>query len=202
MEPQASPVRVTLDQGDQSFLLQAGKPGGWGWRFEFGKHLASGSQPFNVAGTREVGLTELPWLWMLAWSLAVVALLAGMRAWRTQRQARQRAEELVRLGQVSRLNALGELAAGMAHELNQPLTAVLANAQAARRLLDDEPPDLDTARDAMAQAAQQARRASDVVGRLRDSGLPVSTGTFQAEMDVELVNDGPVTLLLDSRKLF
>ena len=42
----------------------------------------------------------------------------------------------------------------------------------------------------------------DVVGRLRDSGLPVSTGTFQAEMDVELVNDGPVTLLLDSRKLF
>jgi D-aminoacyl-tRNA deacylase len=41
-----------------------------------------------------------------------------------------------------------------------------------------------------------------VVGRLRDSGLPVSTGTFQAEMDVELVNDGPVTLLLDSRKLF
>ena len=42
----------------------------------------------------------------------------------------------------------------------------------------------------------------DVVGRLRDSGLPVSTGTFQAEMAVELVNDGPVTLLLDSRKLF
>ena len=42
----------------------------------------------------------------------------------------------------------------------------------------------------------------DVVGRLRDSGLPVSTGTFQAEMAVELVNDGPVTLLLDSRKTF
>jgi D-tyrosyl-tRNA(Tyr) deacylase len=42
----------------------------------------------------------------------------------------------------------------------------------------------------------------DVVGRLRESGLSVSTGTFQAEMDVELVNDGPVTLLLDSRKTF
>jgi D-aminoacyl-tRNA deacylase len=42
----------------------------------------------------------------------------------------------------------------------------------------------------------------DVVERLRESGLPVSTGRFQAEMDVELVNDGPVTVLLDSRKTF
>jgi D-aminoacyl-tRNA deacylase len=42
----------------------------------------------------------------------------------------------------------------------------------------------------------------DVVGRLRESGVPVRTGTFQAEMDVDLVNDGPVTLLLDSRKTF
>jgi len=68
---------------------------------------------------------------------------------------------------VARLNALGELSAGLAHELNQPLTAVLANAQAARRLLDDDPPDLATARDAMGQAVEQARRAAGVVGRLR-----------------------------------
>jgi D-tyrosyl-tRNA(Tyr) deacylase len=42
----------------------------------------------------------------------------------------------------------------------------------------------------------------DVVRGLRSSGLPVSTGTFQADMGVELVNDGPVTLLLDSRRGF
>ena len=42
----------------------------------------------------------------------------------------------------------------------------------------------------------------DVVRRLRDSGLSVSTGVFQADMDVELVNHGPVTVLLDSRKTF
>ena len=42
----------------------------------------------------------------------------------------------------------------------------------------------------------------DVVRRLRSSGLPVATGTFQATMRVSLVNDGPVTLLLDSRKRF
>jgi len=42
----------------------------------------------------------------------------------------------------------------------------------------------------------------EVVRRLRDSGLSVSTGVFQADMDVELVNHGPVTVLLDSRKTF
>ena len=37
---------------------------------------------------------------------------------------------------------------------------------------------------------------------LREKGLPVATGTFRAHMDVELVNDGPVTVLLDSSRLF
>lgn len=42
----------------------------------------------------------------------------------------------------------------------------------------------------------------EVVRELRTSGLPVQTGEFQASMQVSLVNDGPVTLLLDSRKQF
>ncbi len=41
-----------------------------------------------------------------------------------------------------------------------------------------------------------------VIASLRESGLTVATGTFRAMMQVELVNDGPVTLLLDSRKRF
>ena len=40
------------------------------------------------------------------------------------------------------------------------------------------------------------------VSRVRDQAVPVSTGIFQAMMQVHLVNDGPVTILLDSRKLF
>ena len=48
----------------------------------------------------------------------------------------------------------------------------------------------------------EARQMFDaLVARLREAG-PVETGVFQAQMDVELVNDGPVTILLDSRKLF
>jgi C4-dicarboxylate-specific signal transduction histidine kinase len=120
-----------------------------------------------VVVTQTIGWDELPWGRVALWTLAVAAVLAWLRHGLRQRAARARAEELLRLGQVARLNTLGELAAGMAHELNQPLTAVMANTQAARRLLDEDPPELDTARGAMAQAVEQARRASDVVGRLR-----------------------------------
>ena len=67
----------------------------------------------------------------------------------------------------SRLITMGEMASTVAHELNQPLTAVLSNSQAARRLLAEDPPELDAARQAMGQAAEQAKRASAVVGRLR-----------------------------------
>jgi signal transduction histidine kinase len=167
MRREDSPVRVALELNAGQYLIQPGREASAGWTFEFRKHLAAESQPFDVVATRRVGWRELPWWAMASWWAAAAAVLAGFRAWQRQRIARQRAEELLRLGQVGRLNALGELAAGMAHELNQPLTAVIANTQAARRLLDEDPPDLHTARDAMAQAVQQGRRASDVVGRLR-----------------------------------
>ena len=165
--PATSPVRVTLEHEGQHFELQPGRLADGGWRFEFHKHLAADSQPFDMVAVRTMGWAEWPWGRMAAWALGVAAALAGWRQWLRQRAARRRAEELLRLGQVARLNTLGELAAGMAHELNQPLTAVLANTQAARRLLDEEPPELATARGAMVQAVEQARRASDVVGRLR-----------------------------------
>ncbi len=167
MAPDTSPVRVTLEYDSQSFVVQPGRIGPGGWRFDFHKHLAADSQPFDVVAIRQVGWAELPWGWMAAWTLAVAGLLAGTCVLLRQRQERRRAEELLRLGQVARLNTLGELAAGMAHEFNQPLTALLASTQAAGRLLDEDPPDLGLARNAMTVAAQQARRAADVVGRLR-----------------------------------
>ncbi|MDQ0570485.1 signal transduction histidine kinase [Variovorax paradoxus] len=170
MDPKQSPVRVSLQRDAQAFVLQPGRPaqaGTGGWRFGLTKALASPSQRFDLVAERQVGWTELPWRGIAAWAVAVALLLAGLWTAQRQRIARRRAEELLRLGQVARLNALGELSAGLAHELNQPLTAVLANAQAARRLLDDDPPDLATARDAMGQAVEQARRAAGVVGRLR-----------------------------------
>ncbi|MGI9218855.1 MAG: sensor histidine kinase [Hydrogenophaga sp.] len=166
-----SAVQVRLEHAAQSFELQPGNAAalsaGGGWRFEFHKHLAASSQPFDVVARQQLGWSHLPWGRMLGWVASVAGVLALLAQWLRQRTARRRAEELLRLGQVARLNTLGELAAGMAHELNQPLTAVLANTQAAQRLLADDPPELDTARGAMAQAVAQARRAAEVVGRLR-----------------------------------
>lgn len=167
MNPQRSPVRVAIEQGGQQWVIQPGRPARGCWHFDVRKVLASESQAFELVATRAVGWGELPWRWMAAWTIAMAALMAGAQAWQRQRVARRRAEELLRLGQVARLNSLGELSAGLAHELNQPLTAVLANTQAAKRLLDDDPPDLATVRSAMSQAVEQARRAADVVGRLR-----------------------------------
>ena len=183
MTPETSPVRVVLEHAGQRHELQPGDTAGLaspgGWRFGFHKHLAAASQPFDVVAEQRLGWAQLPWGLMLAWTAVVATALTLGAQWQRQRTARRRAEELLRLGQVARLNTLGELAAGMAHELNQPLTAVLANTQAAQRLLADEPPELHTARGAMAQAVAQARRAAEVVGRLRQTvERPEAQGTM------------------------
>lgn len=172
MLPASSPVRVALDYGGQTFELQ---PGGVQFQrasagvrqFDFHKLLAADSQPFDVVAQRRVGWSELPWGTMLIWMLLVAVLLQLVRILLRQSTDRRRSEELLRFGQVARLNTLGELAAGMAHELNQPLTAMLANAQAAHRLLSEEPADLHLTQLAIQGAVGQAQRASDVVNRLR-----------------------------------
>lgn len=168
-DPRTAAARTVLTLDGQAFVVQPGRDAtaAGGWHFGFRKTLASASQPFEVVSMRRVGWAELPWAATALWAAAAALALAVLQAWQRQRTGRRRAEELLRLGQVGRLNTLGELAAGMAHELNQPLTAMLANTQAARRLLDDDPPELATARGAMAQAAEQARRAAAVVARLR-----------------------------------
>jgi D-tyrosyl-tRNA(Tyr) deacylase len=56
--------------------------------------------------------------------------------------------------------------------------------------------------DAAAPPAVAQALYDDLTRQLRDAGLTVTTGEFQAMMDVALVNDGPVTILLDSKKAF
>jgi len=71
------------------------------------------------------------------------------------------------LAHVSRVSALGSLSGTIAHEINQPLTAILSNAQAARRMLAEEPPDLVEIGDALDDIIQEDSRAGDVIRRLR-----------------------------------
>ena len=166
------PVAVRLVRDGQALVLQAGpdaatQPSGLTPGFVFTKILSADSQPFELQLQRATGPAQWPWAALAAWAAAVALATAGLAAWQRARSARRRAEDLLRLSQVSRLNALGEMAAGMAHELNQPLAAMSANAQAARRLLDEDPPELDDARRALVAATEQARRAAEVVARLR-----------------------------------
>ncbi len=55
---------------------------------------------------------------------------------------------------------------------------------------------------AAAPPEQANRLYQEFIAEVRGQGIPVQTGRFQADMQVSLVNDGPVTLLIDSRKLF
>ena len=73
-----------------------------------------------------------------------------------------------RLTHVARLSTMGEMAAGLAHEINQPLTAITTYAQACQYLLaQGAAVDAQEIRDALAQISQQALRAGEVIRRLR-----------------------------------
>jgi two-component system sensor kinase FixL len=72
-----------------------------------------------------------------------------------------------RLAQVARFASMGELAAGIAHELNQPLAAIATYAQACDRLLASPAPALGPVQEALRQIAGQALRAGEVIRRMR-----------------------------------
>jgi PAS domain S-box-containing protein len=98
--------------------------------------------------------------------------------------ARQRYE----LSHLSRVNMLGELSGSLAHELNQPLTAILSNAQAAQRFLSHEDVDLNEVRAILSDIVSEDKRAGEVIRRLR---LLLKKGEVQSQpMDVnEAVQD-------------
>ncbi|MGB7866522.1 MAG: ATP-binding protein [Candidatus Sulfotelmatobacter sp.] len=66
-----------------------------------------------------------------------------------------------------RIATMGELTASIAHEINQPLGAVVTNGNAALRWLAGQPPNLEEVREAIERTIREANRASDVIGRIR-----------------------------------
>ena len=85
---------------------------------------------------------------------------------------RKQAEVALQLAQaelahVARVTTLGELTASIAHEINQPLTAVVNNANAGLRWLSGDSPDLNEAREAIRRIIRDGNRAGDVISRMR-----------------------------------
>jgi C4-dicarboxylate-specific signal transduction histidine kinase len=92
-------------------------------------------------------------------------LLAEMAERRRAEEAYHEAQ--AELARVTRMSALGTLAASISHEVNQPLAAVVTNADACAVWLSSEPPNLEEVRAAVDCIAREGTRASDVVRRIR-----------------------------------
>jgi signal transduction histidine kinase len=115
-----------------------------------------------------------PSLWQqYRWHVAGAAGLIGAQAALivtlvVQRRRRREAEAaaqrlLAQLAHLDRVAAMGQLASSLAHELSQPLTAILANAQAANRLLARAQPDLEELRACVDDVISDDRRASEMI---------------------------------------
>ena len=102
---------------------------------------------------------------------------------------RQRAE----LAHVTRISIMGELAASLAHELSQPLTAILSNAQAALRFMAAKPPDLEEVREILKEIVEDNRRASQIIHGIR--ALVKKEGVECVPVDIESVIDEVMMLV-------
>jgi PAS domain S-box-containing protein len=100
---------------------------------------------------------------------------------------RKRAEDALHraqmeLAHVTRVATLGEMTASIAHEVNQPLTAVIANANASLRWLAAATPNLGEARDAVSRILRDGNRAGEVIARIR--ALVQKTDTEKVRLDI------------------
>jgi len=107
----------------------------------------------------------------------------------SRRQSEIEAQRLRRdLGHVGRVSTMGALTASLAHELNQPLTAILSNAQAAQRILRAEPVKRDEILEILTEIVEDDKRAGEVIYRLR--GLLKKGGLEFTLLDVnEMVGE-------------
>jgi signal transduction histidine kinase len=107
----------------------------------------------------------------------------------SRRQSEMEAQRLRQdLAHVGRVSTLGELTASLAHELNQPLTAILSNAQAAQRLLQADPTNLAEVSAILTDIVEDDQRAAAVIHRLR--GLLTKGALELAVLDLnELVGE-------------
>jgi PAS domain S-box-containing protein len=118
---------------------------------------------------------------------AVMDISAEKRAGEALRRARGD------LARASRVTTVGEVTASLAHEVNQPITAAVANANACLGLLRRDPPDVEEARVAASRIVKDATRAAEIISRIR---LLFKKGTPQRELvDVNEVIREMIVLL-------
>jgi len=110
--------------------------------------------------------------WFLLFGLAFFAQAITIAGLLVQRQRKQNAEaEILRqrteLAHASRVSMMGQLASALTHQLNQPLGAILRNAEAAEVYLQKQPPDLKEVQAILTDIRRDDKRAGDVIDRMR-----------------------------------
>lgn len=126
-----------------------------------------------IAGSQAIladaGLYSSPYVVSLAFLIVVVAMTWTLArdAVRTKVMDGKVAEARRETERLMRANLMGEVAAALAHEINQPLAAILGNAQAAEKFLDRPDPDLGEIRAIMADIVRDDKRARDIIANLR-----------------------------------
>ncbi|CAN7457646.1 PAS domain-containing protein [Bradyrhizobium sp. LjRoot220] len=107
------------------------------------------------------------------------------------------------LAHATRVATLGEISATIAHEVNQPLAAIVANGQACLRFLDRDVPDLKSVRGAVEWVVKDGNRAADVIRRVR--GLMTKADSEKSVVSVNQVIEEVASLLgrqLDAKNIF
>jgi PAS domain S-box-containing protein len=100
--------------------------------------------------------------------LQFVGVAMDVTASRRAEDERERLrEQLAHLAHLNRVSTMGELTASLAHEINQPIGAAVANAQACLRFLNRDQPDVPEAREAAVEMVRDARRTADIIARVR-----------------------------------
>jgi signal transduction histidine kinase len=101
-------------------------------------------------------------------------------------------QELAHFAHLNRVSTMGELTASLAHEINQPLAAIVTNAKVCLRWLMRDVPNLEEAREAAKYIARDGKRAGDVISRIR--ALVRNTGSEKAPLDINQAIDEVVHL--------
>jgi ligand-binding sensor domain-containing protein/signal transduction histidine kinase len=144
-------------------------------------NLDPGKYVFRVQGSNsdgvwnEVGVSlpiviTPPW-WRTNWFRALSALVVLALLWTAYRLRIGQLERVRQLetdlAHINRVSMMGELAASIAHEVNQPLSGIVSNGSACLRWLAGDPPNVEEVREAVGDIVRDGKRAGEVIARIR-----------------------------------
>ncbi|KFC82424.1 sensor histidine kinase [Buttiauxella agrestis] len=154
----------SLSWKDTPLITQGAEGKGDWWRWE--KDIASPSQPLNLLVTNNPDWRSLPWLVLLLVGVFWAVVIYFYNQYQMTKRQRNIANLRAHFSELARLNAMGEIAAGMVHELNQPLTAILSYSQTAQRLIKQQ--QAEKAQPLLDASVMQTKRISALLLAFRE----------------------------------